>query len=194
MSWRSVKLYAVGSFSAISRSRRQSGQTCICANRVFVQDGVYDKFSKALAEKVSAFKVGEGITDGVTHGPLIHQNQVDKVQSHVEDATKHGAKVLLGGKKMDSPGFFFEPTILTEVQRCAIDEEETFGGSAVTSLDKYGSADPHRAQGPLALCIGSRRRRKLLLEPTSQPLALPGKEADALLQFVEFTHIYSHGF
>lgn len=106
---------------------RQSGQTCVCANRILVQDGVYDKFAEKLAEAVRKFTVGEGTKEGVTHGPLIHQAAVDKVQEHVDDAVAQGAKVLVGGKKIDVPGYFFEPTVLSDVQSCKVDNEETFG-------------------------------------------------------------------
>ncbi|GAA5990990.1 hypothetical protein JCM10908_006489, partial [Rhodotorula pacifica] len=106
---------------------RQSGQTCVCANRILVQDGVYEEFSQKLADAVRKFKVGDGTQDGVTHGPLIHKAAVDKVQEHVDDAVAQGAKVLVGGKKLDIPGYFFEPTVLSDVQSCKIDNEETFG-------------------------------------------------------------------
>ncbi|GAA5825036.1 hypothetical protein JCM11251_006070 [Rhodosporidiobolus azoricus] len=109
---------------------RQSGQTCVCANRILVQDGIYETFSSKLADAVRKFKLGEGTGEGITHGPLIHQAAVDKVQQHVDDAVSKGAKVFVGGKKpekTDLKGYFFEPTVLTEVQSCAIDNEETFG-------------------------------------------------------------------
>uniref|UniRef100_A0A0K3C7I0 Succinate-semialdehyde dehydrogenase n=1 Tax=Rhodotorula toruloides TaxID=5286 RepID=A0A0K3C7I0_RHOTO len=106
---------------------RQSGQTCVCANRILVHDAVFDKFSQKLADAVRKFKVGEGVKDGITHGPLIHEAAVNKVQQHVDDAVSKGAKVVVGGKKLDVPGYFFEPTVLADVQSCAIDNEETFG-------------------------------------------------------------------
>ncbi|GJN90212.1 hypothetical protein Rhopal_003211-T1 [Rhodotorula paludigena] len=106
---------------------RQSGQTCVCANRVYVQDEIYDEFSEKLAAAVRKFQVGEGNKEGVTHGPLIHAAAVDKVQSHVDEAVSKGAKVLVGGKKIDIPGYFFEPTVLSDVNDCAINREETFG-------------------------------------------------------------------
>ncbi|GAA5938315.1 hypothetical protein JCM1841_006304 [Sporobolomyces salmonicolor] len=112
---------------ALACKFRQSGQTCVCANRVYVQSGIYDAFASKLADAVRNFKVGEGTGEGITHGPLIHQAAVEKVHNHVEDAKKAGAKVVVGGKKMDLPGYFYEPTVLTEVQSCAIDNEETFG-------------------------------------------------------------------
>ncbi|KAM0786709.1 hypothetical protein ACM66B_002151 [Microbotryomycetes sp. NB124-2] len=112
---------------AIACKFRLSGQTCVCANRIFVQDGIYDEFARKLVEAVKKFKVGPGAEDGVTHGPVIHQNAQDKVDMHVQDAKKKGANVLLGGSKIDAPGFFYQPTVLGDVQRCAIDEDETFG-------------------------------------------------------------------
>lgn len=78
---------------AIASKFRSSGQTCVCANRIFVQDGIYDAFAKKFAEKVQGFKVGPGAQEGVTHGPLIHSRAIDKVYNHVEDAKKHGGKV-----------------------------------------------------------------------------------------------------
>jgi succinate-semialdehyde dehydrogenase/glutarate-semialdehyde dehydrogenase len=92
-----------------------------------VHDAVFDKFSQKLADAVRKFKVGEGVKDGITHGPLIHEAAVKKVQQHVDDAVSKGAKVVVGGKKLDVPGYFFEPTVLADVQSCAIDNEETFG-------------------------------------------------------------------
>jgi hypothetical protein len=80
----------------------------VCANRIFVQDGVYDAFAEKLATAVRAFKVGEGTGEGITHGPLIHAAAVDKVQHHVEDAKSKGAKVLVGGERLDMPGHFFQ--------------------------------------------------------------------------------------
>jgi succinate-semialdehyde dehydrogenase/glutarate-semialdehyde dehydrogenase len=99
----------------------------VCANRIFVQDGIYDKFASALTDAVSKFKVGEGTQEGVTHGPLVHKAAVDKVARHVESALAGGAKVAIGGKRREGEGFFYMPTVLTEVKRCEIDEEETFG-------------------------------------------------------------------
>ncbi|GAA5867902.1 hypothetical protein JCM8547_003409 [Rhodosporidiobolus lusitaniae] len=107
---------------------RQSGQTCVCANRILVQDGIYDQFAEKLAAAVRAFKLGEGTAEGITHGPLIHQAAVDKVDHHVKEAVSKGAKVVVGGKKRDDlSGYYYEPTVLAEVQHCAIDDEETFG-------------------------------------------------------------------
>lgn len=80
----------------------------VCANRIFVQEAVYDTFAQKLAIAVRAFQVGEGAREGVTHGPLIHRAAVEKVERHVADAVGKGAKVLVGGKKMERSGYFFQ--------------------------------------------------------------------------------------
>ncbi len=111
---------------ALASKYRNAGQTCVCANRLYVQDGIYDAFVDKLAEKVKAMKVGNGFEDGVVQGPLIDDNALAKVESHVADALKKGAKLVTGGKK--SGDRFFEPTILrdaTSEMLCA--REETFG-------------------------------------------------------------------
>ncbi|WPH01881.1 glutarate-semialdehyde dehydrogenase davd [Acrodontium crateriforme] len=114
---------------AIASKFRSSGQTCVCANRIYVQQGIYDQFAKAFTEKVNNFKVGSGYAEGITHGPLIHDRAVSKVQSHVDDAVKHGGKVLIGGHKLPDFGpNFFEPTIIRDMTNdMAIAHEETFG-------------------------------------------------------------------
>lgn len=113
---------------ALASKFRNAGQTCVCANRLFVQDGVFDEFSKKLAKKVAQLQVGQGFEAGVTQGPLIDQAAVDKVKLHVEDAIALGAKLLLGGKPHALGGTFFEPTILADVSPNAlIFREETFG-------------------------------------------------------------------
>lgn len=106
---------------------RLSGQTCVCANRIFVHAPIYDAFAAKLAVAVRAFKVGAGDGDGVTHGPLIHAAAVDKVERHVQDAVSKGAKVLVGGSRGTGEGHFFQPTVLTDVEECEIDKDETFG-------------------------------------------------------------------
>jgi succinate-semialdehyde dehydrogenase/glutarate-semialdehyde dehydrogenase len=107
---------------------RNTGQTCVCANRVLVQEGVYDAFAAKLKVAVEALKVGNGMEPGVTQGPLINADAVLKVEEHIADATKHGAKVLSGGKRHEKGGNFFQPTILTNVPHDAlIFREETFG-------------------------------------------------------------------
>ena len=113
---------------AIASKYRNAGQTCVCANRIYVQDSVYDKFAAKLAEKVKGFKVGAGNEPGVVIGPLIDAQGLAKVEEHVADATGKGAKVMLGGKRHSRGGLFFEPTILTGVtQAMRVSREETFG-------------------------------------------------------------------
>jgi len=111
---------------AMASKYRNAGQTCVCANRIYVQDGVYDQFVEKFAAKVRAVKVGNGFEEGVSQGPLIEDAAVEKVQRHVADAVAKGGKVLTGGKKMQ--GQFFEPTVISEANAsmlCAT--EETFG-------------------------------------------------------------------
>ncbi|MCJ1304733.1 succinate semialdehyde dehydrogenase NADP+ linked [Hypocenomyce scalaris] len=114
---------------AIACKFRSSGQTCVCANRLYVQKGIYDKFVNAFAEKVKSFKVGGGYEDGVTHGPLIHDRAITKVDAHVQDAQKKGGKVLIGGNKLPKLGpNFFEPTVIRDMTMdMQIASEETFG-------------------------------------------------------------------
>ncbi len=105
---------------------RNAGQTCVCANRLLIQEGVYDAFAEKLATAVKALKVGDGAEQGVTTGPLINKSAVAKVQEHIDDAVKKGAKVLVGGKALG--GNFFEPTLLRDVTtEMAVAREETFG-------------------------------------------------------------------
>ena len=107
---------------------RNAGQTCVCANRIYVQDSVYDAFAAKLVEAVKGLKVGDGSEAGVTTGPLINAAAVDKVQQHLKDATDLGAKVLVGGKAHALGGFFFEPTVLADVDSSMrVAREETFG-------------------------------------------------------------------
>ncbi|HFE9761160.1 TPA: NAD-dependent succinate-semialdehyde dehydrogenase [Acinetobacter baumannii] len=107
---------------------RNSGQTCVCANRIYVQDGIYDALAERLVEAVSKLKVGDGRQDGSTQGPLIDEDAVAKVQSHIADATEKGATVRIGGQRSVLGGTFFEPTVLTGVtQDMKVSKEETFG-------------------------------------------------------------------
>ena len=115
---------------AIASKYRNAGQTCVCANRLYVQDRVYDAFVAKFAAKVKALKVGNGFEDGVVQGPLIEQAAVAKVQRHVEDALAKGGKLVAGGKALQGQGsgHFFEPTVVSEATAemlCA--KEETFG-------------------------------------------------------------------
>ncbi|WP_302174542.1 NAD-dependent succinate-semialdehyde dehydrogenase [uncultured Hydrogenophaga sp.] len=111
---------------AIASKYRNAGQTCVCANRLYVQAGVYDAFVEKFAARVAAFKVGNGFDDGVVQGPLIEDAAVDKVQRHVNDAVAKGGRVVTGGQKL--PGQFFQPTVIADAKGdmlCA--REETFG-------------------------------------------------------------------
>ena len=107
---------------------RNAGQTCVCANRIYVQAGVYDAFAEKLAARVSAMKVGDGLEAGVNTGPMIDANALAKVQEHVDDAVSKGAKIAVGGKQPDLGGLFYQPTILTGVTSdMLVAREETFG-------------------------------------------------------------------
>jgi len=107
---------------------RNAGQTCVCANRIFVQNGIYDAFAEKLRKAVEAQKVGNGLTEGVDLGPLIDQAAVDKVREHIDDALAGGARVLTGGQPHPLGGLFFQPTILVDVAPTALlMKEETFG-------------------------------------------------------------------
>ncbi|SBV95092.1 succinate-semialdehyde dehydrogenase I, NADP-dependent [uncultured Alphaproteobacteria bacterium] len=113
---------------AIASKYRNAGQTCVCANRIYVQAGVYDAFAKRLAEKVAAMKVGAGSEAGVAIGPLIDDAAVEKVERHVADAREKGAEVAVGGKRHPLGGTFYEPTVLTGVTpQMLVAREETFG-------------------------------------------------------------------
>ncbi|MFO1299690.1 MAG: NAD-dependent succinate-semialdehyde dehydrogenase [Burkholderiaceae bacterium] len=113
---------------ALASKYRNAGQTCVCANRLYVQDGVYDAFANKLAARVAQFKVGAGTEEGVTIGPLIEPAAIAKVEEHVADALAKGAKLALGGKRHARGGLFFEPTILTDVTpQMRVAREETFG-------------------------------------------------------------------
>ena len=107
---------------------RNTGQTCVCANRILVHDKVYDAFAEKLAAKVRGLKVGNGLEAGVTTGPLIDMKAVEKVEEHVADAVAKGAKVAVGGKRSELGGSFYQPTVLTGVTtQMKVTQEETFG-------------------------------------------------------------------
>jgi succinate-semialdehyde dehydrogenase / glutarate-semialdehyde dehydrogenase len=113
---------------AIASKYRNSGQTCVCANRIYVQEGVYDKFAEMLVAEVKKLKVGPGTEKGVAIGPLINSAAIDKVVDHITDAVGKGAKVLTGGKRHKLGGGFFEPTVLVGVtSTMKVAREETFG-------------------------------------------------------------------
>ncbi len=113
---------------AIVSKFRNMGQTCVCANRIYAQDGVYDEFVSKLASKVLELKVGNGVEVGVTQGPLIKPQALDKVERHIADAVGQGARVVTGGKRHALGRTFFEPTVLANVTtKMLITREETFG-------------------------------------------------------------------
>lgn len=113
---------------ALASKFRNTGQTCVCANRILVQDKIYDVFAEKLAAAVSKMKVGDGLKGETQQGPLIDMKAVAKVEEHIQDAVKKGAKITLGGKRHALGGQFFEPTILTNVTpEMAVAREETFG-------------------------------------------------------------------
>ncbi len=113
---------------ALASKYRNAGQTCVCANRLLVQDGIFDAFTDKLRAAVAGLRVGNGMEAGVTTGPLINADAVAKAEAHVADAVARGARVVLGGKRHALGGNFYEPTILVDVSRDAdIFREETFG-------------------------------------------------------------------
>ncbi|RUU69272.1 aldehyde dehydrogenase family protein, partial [Mesorhizobium sp. M2C.T.Ca.TU.009.01.2.1] len=119
---------------------RNNGQTCVCANRLYVQAGAYDQFAKKLAEKVVAMRVGDGFEHSVNAGPLISRDALAKVEEHVADAIAKGAQAKVGGKPHARGGLFFEPTVLTHVTSdMKIAREETFG--PVAPLFKFDSEE-----------------------------------------------------
>ena len=126
---------------AIASKFRSSGQTCVCANRIFVQEGIYDDFAQKFAAKVKDFRVGGGYTEGVTHGPLIHDRAINKVEAHVRDAEKKGGTVIQGGQRLPDLGAnFFQPTVITNMNTSMdLASEETFG--PVAGLFKFSTEE-----------------------------------------------------
>ncbi|MEG0234177.1 MAG: NADP-dependent succinate-semialdehyde dehydrogenase [Hafnia sp.] len=113
---------------ALASKFRNAGQTCVCANRLYVQDGVYDAFAKKLQAVVEKLTLGDGLAQGVTTGPLIDEKAVAKVKEHIEDALSKGARIITGGQPHELGGNFFQPTILVDVPASAkVAKEETFG-------------------------------------------------------------------
>ncbi|MDO6485634.1 NAD-dependent succinate-semialdehyde dehydrogenase [Shimia thalassica] len=107
---------------------RNNGQTCVCANRIYVQAGVYDEFAAKLKAKVASLSIGDGFADGITTGPLINEAAVAKVEDHIADAVEKGATIVEGGTRSNLGGTFFQPTVLTGVTRkMKVAKEETFG-------------------------------------------------------------------
>ncbi|EKZ9479482.1 NADP-dependent succinate-semialdehyde dehydrogenase [Klebsiella oxytoca] len=113
---------------ALASKFRNAGQTCVCANRLYIQDGVYDRFAEKLQQAVSKLQIGDGLQPNVTIGPLIDEKAIAKVQEHIADALDKGARVATGGKPHELGGNFFQPTILVDVPSDAkVAKEETFG-------------------------------------------------------------------
>jgi len=125
---------------ALASKYRNTGQTCVCANRIYVQDGVYDRFAAKLTAAVAKLKVGNGMEPGVNQGPLIEEKAVEKVEHHIADALGKGARLLLGGKRHPLGHTFFEPTVLADVTpQMLISDEETFG--PVAPLFRFKTED-----------------------------------------------------
>ncbi|MBT5514791.1 MAG: NADP-dependent succinate-semialdehyde dehydrogenase [Rhodospirillaceae bacterium] len=125
---------------AMMSKYRNTGQTCVCANRLYVQDGVYDEFSAKLAQAASGMVVGDGLKGDTQQGPLINMAAVEKVEEHIEDALGKGARVITGGKRHQLGGSFFEPTVLADVtQDMKVAREETFG--PVAPLFRFSDDD-----------------------------------------------------
>jgi len=113
---------------ALASKFRNAGQTCVCANRLYVQEGVYDRFAEKLQQAVEKMQIGDGLTQGVTIGPLIDGKAVEKVEEHIADAVEKGARIITGGSQHKLGGNFFQPTILVDVSGDAkVAREETFG-------------------------------------------------------------------
>ena len=119
---------------------RNAGQTCVCANRIYVQENIYEEFSKKLAEATRSMKVGNGFDDDVTTGPLIDRQALEKVEEHIEDAVSKGASILSGGTRSNLGGTFYNPTVLTDVtSSMKVAKEETFG--PIAPLFKFDSVE-----------------------------------------------------
>ena len=125
---------------AMASKYRNAGQTCVCANRLLVQDGIHDAFAAKMTEAVAGLEVGNGLEDGTQQGPLIDMRAVEKVEQHIADATSKGAKVEVGGERHSLGGSFFQPTLLTGVTTAmAVAREETFG--PVAPLFRFSTED-----------------------------------------------------
>jgi succinate-semialdehyde dehydrogenase/glutarate-semialdehyde dehydrogenase len=132
---------------------RNTGQSCIAANRIYVQRAIYEPFLKLFVEKVREFRVGEGLDPKTEIGPLIDQEGLDKGLEHIQDAVLGGAKVLCGGSRIERKGFFLEPTVLADVPKGALCmQEETFAPVApVSPFDSEGEVIERANSSPLGL-------------------------------------------
>ncbi len=151
---------------AIAAKFRNTGQTCVCANRIFVQEGVYDAFADKLATAVAKMKVGNGMEAGVVQGPLIDEAAAEKVEAHIADAVGKGARVAVGGKRHALGGTFFQPTVLTGVTTdMVVTREETFGpGRAAVPLQDGGGGGRARQRygvRPRVLFLQPRHRARV---------------------------------
>jgi succinate-semialdehyde dehydrogenase/glutarate-semialdehyde dehydrogenase len=125
---------------AVASKYRNAGQTCVCANRIFVQSGIYERFAQRLAEVATSLKIGNGLDQDTKIGPLIEEKAVVKVEEHVRDALAKGAKVVTGGKRVEGSGYFYQPTVLTGIRSDMLAmREETFG--PVAPLMKFETED-----------------------------------------------------
>ena len=157
---------------ALISKYRNNGQTCVCANRLYVQDGIYDAFVEKLTAAVAKLNIGNGLENGVTTGPLIDAKAMAKVEEHIEDAVSKGARVVAGGKPHALGGTFFEPTVLVDVPRnAAVAKEETFGPLAPLFRFKDRSrCDRHGQRHRIRPCV-------LLLRPRPRPCVPGGRSA-----------------
>ena len=125
---------------AVASKYRNAGQTCVCTNRFYVHEKIYDEFVQKLAAKAVQLKVGSGFDAGVQQGPLIDANALKKVEQHITDATKHGARVITGGERHSLGGTFYQPTVLADVtNKMLLTREETFG--PVAPVFKFSNDD-----------------------------------------------------
>lgn len=123
---------------ALACKFRGTGQTCVCANRIYVQKGIYAEFASRLAERVGQLRIGHGFDPNTTTGPLINDRAVEKIQRHIDDAVSKGGELLIGGKS--AGGNFFEPAVVTGMTReMAISTEETFG--PIAALFEFSTED-----------------------------------------------------
>ena len=157
---------------AIASKYRNAGQTCVCANRLYVQDGVYDAFADKLVAAVNKLKVGNGVEAGVTQGPLIEEKAVLKVEQHIADALSKGAKLAVGGKRHELGHSFFQPTVLTGVTPdMLVATEETFGPLAPLFRFQDGGGSHRHGQRHRI------RPRRILLFARHRPRVARGRGA-----------------